>query len=387
VTVFDPNEAGSGASYGNAGLISTGGVVPIALPGLWRKVPKMLLDPDAPLSIRWRYLPQIAPFLIRMLVASRPKQVEEISIGMANLLQGAHQAYVDLLGDEPARSLIHRAGLLYTYASETAFAGSKFGVELRRKRGVNFEVLGGAELRQVVPALHPGHLKALLFPDTAHATDPQGLVKALIDAAHRNGAVHKRERVEKLNPLPDGRILVRLAKGESAFEKVVIAAGAWSKKLARDVGARVPLDAERGYHAMLPQPGIEIRVPLVSVDYNVAVTPMRDGLRVTGMVEFAGVDAPPDWTKAERVLRQAKKLLPDLSTDGVRTWMGPRPSLPGTLPLIAPAPAAPNAILAFGHGHLGMSFGAVTGLRVADLVAGRDEPSSRGVEAPRLATA
>ncbi|MHB0773862.1 NAD(P)/FAD-dependent oxidoreductase [Bradyrhizobium sp. 1.29L] len=369
VTIFDPNKPEVAASFGNAGLITPGGCVPNAMPGIWRKVPKMLLDSNSPLTIRPSYALRIAPFLLRMLASSRPARVEEISKGLAGLLEGAEEAYFDLLG-ETAGELIRRTGLLYTFRSEDSFAGAAGSIDLRTRRGVKLEILGPEELYRLAPSLDRKHVKGIYLPDAAHSLDPQSLVSALLDKAANHGALFEYQRVDRIEVLGDARLKLWSGREQRVFDKIVIAAGAWSRELARQVGARVPLEAERGYHVMLEKPGLEIRVPMIS-DFGIAVTPMRHGLRITGIVEFADVSARPDWSKVARILSQAKRLLPDLQTDSHTRWMGPRPALPDTLPVISPAPATPNAILAFGHGHLGVTFGGVTGQLVANLIAGR----------------
>jgi D-amino-acid dehydrogenase len=200
--------------------------------------------------------------------------------------------------------------------------------------------------------------------------DPQRLARRLADDFVAAGGEVVPTRVERIAAADDG-VSLATAAGERRFDKVVVAAGAWSRGLARDSGVRVPLDTERGYHAMLPDPGVEVRVPMISGDHSIAITPMSEGLRVSGTVEFAGLRAAPDYARAERLVELAERLLPGLRPVGAKFWLGFRPSLPDSLPVIGPSPRQHNVLLAFGHGHLGVTFAAVTGTLIADLAAAR----------------
>lgn len=373
VTIFDPAEPGSGASSGNAGGIVPSAVVPVATPGILKEVPSMLRDPLSPLAIRWSYLPQLAPWLIRFVRAAAPLQVEALSQALAALLAGVVESWVDLLQSAGCSDVLRRQGLLYVYESERSWESARWGFELRRRRGIVVEALDHVALRRMVPALSPAFCRAAFLPDCAHVTHPQRVVACLAGAFEREGGRLRRSRVAAVRTTGRGTPVEIVADGDTMVaDGVVIAAGAFSKPLARALGAAVPLDTERGYHAMLPHPGVDVPLPIMSGEGRFAVTPMEHGLRLAGTVELGGLRAPPNYERARILIRQAQRMFPGLNVENAGLWMGHRPSLPDSLPVIGAVPGRPQALLAFGHGHLGLTLGAVTGRLVADLVAGRE---------------
>jgi D-amino-acid dehydrogenase len=225
-----------------------------------------------------------------------------------------------------------------------------------------------------VPALSEEIKVGVFYPDVGHTVDPKRLVKALAEDLARAGASLRRARALGFDIGSDGVRAVVTDGGAVTADLVVVAAGAWSKPLAEALGSKVPLETERGYHVTLPEAGIDPRLPVVSSELRFCVTPMAMGLRLGGTVEFAGLDAPPDPTRHQVMLKHAKRLYPGLSITGASYWMGHRPSLPDSLPVIGRAPRHANAWLAFGHGHIGLTTAAITGRAIADRVAGRPPP-------------
>jgi len=370
VVLFERDRIAAGASFGNAGILSSGGCVPLGMPGVIGRIPGMLLDPHGPLVIRWHYLVRLFPWLVRLLRSSSTSSVERISIALASLMAGADEAYRDLLNEDYAR-FVAQKGLLFPYKNTASFEAGAAARDLRRRRGVSFHVLDTDEIRQLEPALSTDHHKAIYFPDARHALDPEQLTTHVSALFEREGGEIVRAEVCRLEPGRGSRPAIRLKAGSRLFEKIVVAAGAWSKALARPAGARVPLDTERGYHAMLPSPGVTVRVPIISGDHSIAITPMATGLRISGTVEFAGLNAPADFGRADRMVEIAERLLPGLRRDGLTRWLGFRPSLPDSMPVIGPSASDPNILFAFGHGHLGVTYGAITGRLVADMVRDR----------------
>ena len=371
VAIFDPEPPGSGTSYGNAGLISVGSVVPEGKPGLWKQVPGMLRDPLGPLTIRWSYLPQIAPFLLRMLRASTPERYEEIAEALAAIVKPAFAEHQRLLEDTGLRDdLLRRNGTLYVYESEAARRGAAGEIELRRRHGINVESLGPEEVRQMAPALGPQVAGGTFVPDSGHTVNPLRLSQTLEQAIRQAGGEFVSARVRDVETADRRPAAVIAEDGRHPVSGVVVAAGAYSRELTRKLGRKVPLDTERGYHVMLPNPGVEVRVPMLIGGLGFAVTPMEQGLRLAGTVEFAGLDAPPDYSRADVLLRHAERLFPGLKSDGAERWMGRRPSLPDSLPVISASPDLEGVYFAFGHGHLGLSLAAVTGAMIAEMAAG-----------------
>jgi len=372
VTVIDRDAPGEGASFGNGAIIGEEAVVPVATPGILWKVPGMLADPLGPLAIRWSYLPRLAPWLLRFLAASRPRRVEEISIALAALMDGAIGAYLPLLEQASAQDMFRRTGWVCVYESEAAFRRDAPVHALQHRRGVPFEVLEPAALRQLEPALAPLFARAVFYPEVGHTVNSLRLVQVLAAAFGRAGGTLLRQAVHGFEIGPAGPRAVLTEAGPVPCEAVVIAAGAWSKPLAAQLGAPVPLDTERGYHVQFPEPGVAPRLPVYSTERAFVATPLELGLRCAGTVELGGLRAPPNWARAEALAGHARRWFPGLRGEGMSRWMGFRPSLPDSLPVIGRSPRFSNVFLAFGHGHCGMILGARSGALVADLVAGRD---------------
>lgn len=374
VTLLDRQGPGEGASFGNAGVFAVESVLPVALPGTLARVPGMLADPLGPLALRWGYLPRLAPWLLRFVAASRPRRVEEIAQAMAALLEGCLDDYLPLLADAGLAETVVRRGWIGAYLDPAKLAAGRRAVELQRAHGVTVEELGAEALRQMEPALTRELAGGFYYPEVAHSLDSYGTVVGLARRFAETGGTIRREEVRRLQ-VEEGRVVaVETDRGREPCEAVVVAAGAWSRRLAAGVGASVPLDTERGYHLTIAEPGVQLSRPVYSSDFGMACTPMSAGLRLAGTVELGGLEAPPDWRRAEVLATRGSRLFPGLRSEGASRWMGFRPSLPDSMPVLGAAPRVPNAILAFGHGHLGLTLGARTGRLVAELV-GQRPPS------------
>ena len=369
VVIIDRNGPAEGASRGNAGIFAIGHVVPIGTPAILKRVPAMLLDSTSPLTIRRSYLARIAPWLIRLLAASTPRRVEAISHALAAILAPALESYRPLLQDAGAGHLVQHRGWLILYESEDTRRAAQPDLDLRRSRGVRLEELDEGTIRQLVPGLRPGPVWGVMQPDCEHTLDPYRLTVTLAEAFLAQGGIIKCGDV-RTGVAPDGKAQIATNEGPIAFDALVIAAGAWSRRLLRGLGDDAPLDTERGYHVMMEN-NVDLRIPLLSADYKFSLTPMTDGIRLGGTVEFAGLEAPANPKRWDIMAKRTRALLPGLKAEMRSTWMGFRPSMPDSLPVIGPSPRHANVYYAFGHGHLGLTLGAVTGRMIADLVAGR----------------
>jgi glycine/D-amino acid oxidase-like deaminating enzyme len=372
VTLIDRLDPGAGTSFGNAGLIQVDAIVPIATPGLLRRIPGMLLDPTGPLVLRWRYLHRISPWLARFALASRPASVARLSAAIASLLEESADAWRVLVDAASAGDLWRQSGEIQVYRTKAAWDAAVPTHDMRRRFGAKLEEVSPDEMRQLEPALSSDLYRGLFAPDANSLTHPLHLSERLADLIRRNGGTILRENVTGIVCGGDGEAeRIVTDGGEHAVDALVIAAGAFSRPFARSLGARVPLDTERGYHLWLSDPGIELRRPILIGDHRFGVVPMTGGIRLAGMAELAGLDLPPYWDRADMLGRLAKRFVPDLRLDGAERWMGYRPSMPDSLPVIGRAPGRRDVYLAFGHGHLGLTMGSVTGRLIADLAAGR----------------
>ena len=370
VTLLDRLGPGEATSFGNAGAISPGSVEPLGHPGMLWRVPGWLADPLGPLTIRWRHLPRLAPWLGRLALASTPQRVARIAAELATYLPHALEAWLPLLAEAGLESLLRRDGMLWVFATERSFAEAQAGLRLRRRYGVAIQDVPAGEVRQVEPALGPVY-RAALLPDAGRVLDPGGLVAGLARHAMARGARLVRAQALDFDIGPEGPRAVVTDAGAVPADAVVVAAGAWSHRLARRLGSRVPLETERGYHVTIPAPAVAPRRMILPYGEGFLATPMAMGLRVAGTVELASLDAAPDWRRADVLLTKARALFPGLQTEGATRWMGHRPSLPDTKPVISRSPVHRNVFYAFGHGHLGLTGAAITGRLIGDLVAGR----------------
>jgi D-amino-acid dehydrogenase len=375
VFVLDPGGPGEATSFGNAGFLSGGSVVPMSMPGTLWNVPRWLLDPLGPLAVRWRYLPVVAPWLIRFIRAGTPERVAQQARALRSILGNTVDTVLPLARDAGCADLIKRSGTMTVYRSEESFAKDALGWKLRRDNGVVVTELNADELRQYDPTLSRDFVRGALVEENGHIANPHRLVQGLAASLTRNGGQIHRARAQGFD-LEGGRLkAIRTDQGVFACDAAVVAAGAWSKALTSQLGDAVPLETERGYHIMIKDPEVQPRLPLLDGEGKFAVTPMETGLRFAGTVELAGLAAPPDWRRARILLEQGRRILPGLAAsypeERLSQWMGHRPSLPDSLPCIGPSRQSPDVIYAFGHGHVGMAGSPVTGKLVADLVMGR----------------
>jgi D-amino-acid dehydrogenase len=372
VTFFDPEGPGQACSFGNAGSMSPSACLPVGMPGMWKRVPRWLLDPLGPLTVRWRYVPAVVPWLVGMLRHSTKQEVTRIATALRTLLEPIFDCYAPLLADAGAQALLRRSGCLYVYSSRETAAQWAWGMNLRRSLGVQLQDVGQEELEGLEPDLKGRFRFGILAPENGSTLDPEALVKAIHAHCMARGASSIRQAVVGFERSGREVTAVRLADGSSTgVDGVVVAAGAWSAPLAQALGSRVPLESQRGYHVTVRSANLRLRHTVMAVEHNLMVNPMAMGLRLAGTVEFAGLAAPPRYERAQALLQLGRQLFPHLDTSDTTQWMGHRPCMPDSLPVVGRARDADNAWLAFGHGHMGMCMGATTGREVAHLVAGR----------------
>jgi D-amino-acid dehydrogenase len=371
VTLIDPRAPGTATSFGNAGVIATGAVVPNSTPALWRDIPYMLFNRDSAVRVRWRYLPRVAPWLLRFLLAGRDAQVNRIADALLPLVTPAYDAHRELAALSGADDLVRPVGWLHVYETEAGFAVTRYDRDIMAARDVRCDVLGPDEIRQLEPGLANRFVKALFQPQSGSVASPHRLVQAHAVLFQRLGGSIAQERVRGVQPI-EGGVRLDCELGFRTFDTVVIAAGAWSKELARQVSDRVILDTERGYHLNVePGDAGELRRPVVFPERGFVLAPMLDGIRLTSGVELAGLHAPPNFARILRLLPAAREALPGLSDRVTRQWLGYRPSTPDSLPVIGRSPHSRAVFYAFGHHHLGLTLGPITGRLIAAAVAGR----------------
>ncbi len=369
ITVFERDPAGRPASTGNAGVISLSHISPLARPATLASAPGWLLDPLGPLTISLTDLPALAPWLGRFVAAARPSQVLHATAALGFLMKTALADHQELARrghlDDPMR----RTGSLHVFDSDAGFHAGESEWKERARHGVDYRVVAVNEARRMVPALTGSFSRAIFTPADWMVTSPLGI----LDGLRRALAAHIRPaKVDAVRPNADG-VAVVTAEGEVAFDRVVVAAGVWSRDLVRQLGLTVALEAERGYNTTFPDLSLDLNVPVFFDDHGFCATPLADGLRVGGAVELASVASPPNFARSTAMVKKARRYLPDIPETGGIQWMGCRPGTPDSLPVIGPHPHDPRIVFAFGHGHMGLTLSATTARHVVEILAGRSD--------------
>ena len=372
VTFIDPRDPGEACSFGNAGSMSPSACLPVGMPGMWKKAPAWLLDPLGPLTIRWWYLPIVAPWLASFVGYSSRAEVVRIATALRGLLAPIFEAYAPLLERAGANDLVRRSGCLYVYSSRDTARQWQWGMNLRRSLGVDLRDVEEDELVALEPDLRGQFRFGLLAPENGSTLDPSKLVKAIHAQCVRDGAASVKGSATGFVRTKSRVSEVKLGNGQTLpCDGVVIAGGAWSASLAAELDTRIPLETQRGYHVTVASSNLGLRHTIMALEHNLMINPMAMGLRLAGSVEFAGLKAAPNYARAGVLLAKGRELFPHLDASRTSEWMGHRPCLPDSLPVIGPSPGTENAWFAFGHGHVGMCGAATTGREIAHLVAGR----------------
>lgn len=371
VVIVEPTTSRDGASVGHSSGIAVTWVSPQGLPGLLRRLPGWILDPLGPVSVRWPYLPRLVPWLLRFERYRSPGQIARIGDALADLMRLSWPAWERTLADVGRPDLVSHDGSLTAYRTAADLDADWFPWSMRVDRGHEVVVVEGAELRRMEPALAPDYHVAVFEPAAKWCWDPLQLADALLTRLTDAGAEF--HRAEATSVVTDSRRVraLRTSAGWLEVEDLVVAAGAWSHVLAAQLGHRVPLESERGYHADLPDPGVRLERILALAPHKMVATPLQSGLRLAGTAEFGGVHSPPDYRRARALVTNGVAALPAIDPRGHTEWAGHRPILPDSLPIIAASTNYENAFLAFGHSHIGFTLGPLTGELVADLTAGR----------------
>lgn len=374
VCVLDRKGVAAEASQGNAGAFAFAEIEPLAAPGIMRKAPKWLLDPLGPLAIPPAYALRIAPWMLRFWRASWPDRFEAAVSAQAQMMSLSRSALEALIVAVDGEAMMRREGQLQLYESAREFRSHLPAWELRRQHGIPFELLQSPEeIAEIQPGLDARFTHGGYTPTWLNTVDPELWTAHLAQCFTARGGMIRTGEIRALRQQGNSVVLTT-ANGELRAAQVVVAAGAWSHQLARTVGDRIPLEAERGYNTTLAAGAFDLRTHLTFSGHGFVLSKIGDGIRVGGAVELGGLKLPPNYKRADILLQKAKRFAPGLNTEGGRQWMGFRPSLPDSLPVIGRSLRADRVIYAFGHGHLGLTQSAGTAELVA-AIATRQEPA------------
>ncbi len=368
VVLIDPQAPGSGASYGNAGTIADYAVLPVGTPDVLKKLPSLLFNRNSPLAIRPGAMMALAPWLARFTRQSLPKAAHKNALALATLVSGARELWHDLATRIGGLDLLQQEGCLYLYETEKAFRAAEADMAHRRSFGVSVDLISASELAHLEPNL-PQMAGAAFFSGASFLSDPGAMVQRLAQSTLQYAGLLT-ANVERLTRQFDGIILEGVGFRMHA-KRVILAAGARSRALAAMAGDEVPLDTERGYHLEWDMPAPLLTRPCSPTSRGFYLCPMTGRLRVAGTVELGGLTAPPSQHRLDRLLKGARAIFPDLPEPSA-TWMGFRPSMPDSLPVIGASQGGAEVIHAFGHGHIGVTLAPITARIVVDLIKGRE---------------
>ncbi len=368
VVVVDPGTPGMGASYGNAGTIADYAVMPVGSPDVLRNLPSLLLDRNSPLSIRRAALPSLAPWLMRFAVQSLPGATRRNAAAIAALVADACPSWQALADRIAGAAILQNRGCLYLYETLAAYRAAEADMAFRRGLGISVDLIGPQALAAMEPGLPAVEGGAAFFPKAVFLSDPGAMMAALAQAVFAR-AQCVQARAQKLTRQIDG-VIVEGPGLRLHAKRVIIAAGAQSRALALQAGDRVPLDTERGYHVEWDMETPRLSRPACPTSRGFYMCPMTGRLRVAGTVELGGLTAPPSPHRVAKLVQGAQAIFPDLGAPD-REWMGFRPSMPDSLPVIGPSAGGADVIHAYGHGHIGLTLAPITARLVAALVAGR----------------
>ena len=366
-TIFDSKDPGSMASYGNAGHFSPYAVLQLNRPDILYDVPKMLFSSYGPLALRWNYIPKMLPWILGYLKNCNKKSMLHTAKYMHQILNLSMDAYDEIFQEIDTTNLLEKKGIIYVWTNQN-LKSRELEIKVRNDLGVKQKILSTKEILDLEPNLRPVFTGGAYYDYASHARDPYKIVKKIFELFIQRGGKFINENVESVKQSTNNETLIKTEKKEYKFEKSVIACGAFSKKLTDQLGEKIPLDTERGYHVHFKGMDKLISRPIIFLDRGFGMTPMNQGLRAVGTVEFGGLNNPLSKKRIDYIVRCAKELLPQLK-EHQDDWLGFRPTLPDFLPVIGPSKNNKNIVYAFGHQHLGWTLGAITGKIVSGIIA------------------
>ncbi len=366
VTIFDREDPGSMSSYGNAGHFSPYAVVQLNRPDVIYDIPKMLLSSYGPLALKWNYIPKMIPWILKYLKSSTKKSMMHTTKFMHQILDLSLDAYDEILSEIDTTNLVERRGIIYIWTNKN-LKSRRMEIKIRNDLGIKQRLLSRKEVLELEPNLNPVFDAGVIYDYAYHARDPKGITKKLFELYLKLGGKFKKEEVTNVEQTRFNQTQVKTNSGNFNFEKIVLACGAFSKKLTDQLGEKIPLDTERGYHIHYKKMDHLLKRPVIFLDRGFGMTPMNQGLRAVGTVELGGFDNPISKKRIDYIDKCAKELLPQLG-EFQDEWLGFRPTLPDFLPVIGPSLKNKNIIYAFGHHHLGWTLGAITGKIVSGIV-------------------
>lgn len=387
VILIDKAGPAEGTSHGNGGVLASCSIIPVTVPGLLLKAPKMLLSPSEPLFMKWNYLPKLVPWLTRYLRHAKADEVDRIAAALTPIIGDSLNDHKALSEGTVAEKWLVPSDYLFLYRDRAHYETDAFGWSIRRKHGFQWDELEGQAFHDYDPVFSQDIGFAAKLADHGHITDPGRYVKDLAAHVEANGGHFIRAEVEDI-VREAGKVTGVRAGGDTiACDAAIVSAGVWSGPLAKRLGITVPLESERGYHLELVEPSAMPRSPVMVSSGKFVATPMDGRIRLAGIVEFGGLDAPPSRAPFDLMRKNARAAFPGVTWKEEVEWMGHRPAPADSIPIIGEVPGVAGAYMGFGHHHVGLTGGPKTGRLLAQMIGGRTPNTDTSVYAPaRFAT-
>lgn len=367
VTLIDRDDPGKdSASYGNAGHFSPYASVPINRPDVLADVPSMLLSSTGPLALKWNYVLKMVPWFLKFIKNCSRKNMMHTAKYTHQILDLALPAYDELFEDIDISGLVESKGIIYFWTNKD-LKSRELEINIRNELGIKQQLLTPHEIHDLEPHIKQIYHGGVLYPNARHARNPKKIMLKLFDFFLKEGGHFERQNVQTISFTPDNKPVIKTDLNFYTFNKLVVACGAFSKKLTDQVNEKIPLDTERGYHVHFKGHDHLLSRPVIFLNRGFGITPMEQGLRVVGTVEFGGLDNPPSKKRIKNLVNSAKYLFPELGKHEDE-WLGFRPTLPDFLPVIGPSKNHKNLFYSFGHHHLGWTLGAISGKIIAGMI-------------------
>ena len=368
VTLIDRDDPGKdSASYGNAGHFSPYASVPINRPDVLVDVPSMLLSSTGPLALKWNYVLKIFPWFLKFIKNCSRKNMMHTAKYMHQILDLALPAYDELFEEIDISGLVESKGIIYFWTNKD-LKSRELEINIRNELGIKQQLLTPHEIHDLEPHIKQIYHGGVLYPNARHTRNPKKILLKLFDFFLKEGGHFEKQNVQTISFTSDNKPIIKTDLNFYTFDKLVVACGAFSKKLTDQLDEKIPLDTERGYHVHFKGHDHLLSRPVIFLNRGFGITPMEQGLRVVGTVEFGGLDNPPSKKRIQYLVNSAKYLFPKLGKHEDE-WLGFRPTLPDFLPVIGPSKNHKNLFYSFGHHHLGWTLGAISGKIIAGLIA------------------
>ena len=367
VTIFDRDKPGSPtASYGNAGHFSPYACVLMNRPDVLADVPAMLLSSSGPLAIKWSYVPKMIPWFLQFIRNCTTKRMMYTAKNMHQILNLALPAYDELFDEIDLGGLVEKKGILYVWNDQN-LKSRELEIKVRNELGVDQQLVTPKEIHDLEPNIKPFYHGGVYYQHGRHARNPKKILLKLFELFLKKGGIFLKMNVQDIK-FNDEKPVIKTETQKFIFDKIVIACGAFSKRLTDNLDEKIPLDTERGYHVHFKGYDHLLNRPVIFSNRGFGITPMEQGLRVVGTVEFGGLDNPLSKSRIKNLINNAKYMLGDLP-EHEDEWLGFRPSLPDFLPVIGPSKNHKNVFYSFGHHHLGWTLGAISGKIISKMIA------------------